>query len=191
MSTWFNSLDPTLQVLWVMAGLSTLIFAIQFIMSIIGIGDADVDMDFDTDGDVGLDDAGAGSLFSIRSIVNFFVGFSWMGICGWKYIESPVLLGIACFAMGLLMSATFLYISRQMMKLQSSGNFDIRDCVGKTCDVYLRIPAAGNGTGKVQISLNGSIQELDARTDCTHDISSGTKVKVTEVVGQTLVVEEV
>ena len=181
MLPWFYSLDPTLQVLWVMAGLSTLIFAIQFTMSIIGIGDADVDMD----------DAGAGSLFSIRSIVNFFVGFSWMGICGWKYIESPVLLGIACFAMGLLMSATFLYISRQMMKLQSSGNFDIRDCAGKTCDVYLRIPASGNGTGKVQISLNGSIQELDARTDSTHDISSGTKVKVTEVIGQTLVVEEV
>ena len=191
MLPWFYSLDPTLQVLWVMAGLSTLIFAIQFVMSIIGIGDADVDMDFDTDGDVGLDDAGAGSLLSIRSIVNFFVGFSWMGICGWEYIESPILLGIACFAMGLLMSATFLYISRQMMKLQSSGNFDIRDCAGKTCDVYLRIPASGNGTGKVQISLNGSIQELDARTDSTHDISSGTKVKVTEVIGQTLVVEEV
>ena len=191
MLPWFYSLDPTLQVLWVMAGLSTLIFAIQFVMSIIGIGDADVDMDFDTDGDVGLDDAGAGSLLSIRSIVNFFVGFSWMGICGWEYIESPILLTIASIAMGLLMSATFLYISRQMMKLQSSGNFDIRDCAGKTCDVYLRIPASGNGTGKVQISLNGSIQELDARTDSTHDISSGTKVKVTEVVGQTLVVEEV
>ena len=191
MLPWFYSLDPTLQVLWVMAGLSTLIFAIQFVMSIIGIGAADCDMDFDTDGDVGLDDAGAGSLFSIRSIVNFSVGFSWMGICGWEYIESPILLTIASIAMGLLMSATFLYISRQMMKLQSSGNFDIRDCAGKTCDVYLRIPAAGHGTGKVQISLNGSIQELDARTDCTHDISSGTKVKVIEVIGQTLVVEEV
>ena len=41
----------------------------------------------------------------------------------------------------------------------------IRDAVGKTVDVYLRIPANRKGQGKVQVSFHGSIQELHAQTD--------------------------
>lgn len=68
-----------------------------------------------------------------------------------------------------------------MMKLQHNGAFDINDAVGKVCDVYLRIPAEGKGMGKVQVSFNGSIQELDARTD-GEMLPSGSKVRVLRVI---------
>ena len=68
-----------------------------------------------------------------------------------------------------------------MMKLQSNGAFDINNAVGRVCDVYLRIPANNQGMGKVQISFNGSIQELDART-AGEQISSGAKVRVVRII---------
>jgi hypothetical protein len=67
-----------------------------------------------------------------------------------------------------------------MMKLQSNGAFNINDAVGKVCDVYMRIPAQNQGLGKVQISFNGSVQELDART-AGEQIPSGAKVRVLRV----------
>lgn len=66
------------------------------------------------------------------------------------------------------------------MKLESNGAFDINTAIGKTCDVYLRIPANRAGTGKVQISFSGSVQELDAVTD-GEMIPSGSKVTVVEI----------
>ena len=81
-----------------------------------------------------------------------------------------------------------LTLFRQMLKLQSNGAFDINDAVGKICQVYMRIPA--DGMGKVQVSFNGSIQELDARSAGPNPIQSGAKVRVTSVVGRVLIVEE-
>ena len=57
----------------------------------------------------------------------------------------------------------------------------VNDAVGKLCDVYLRIPGQNQGQGKVQISFNGSVQELDARTQ-GQPLPSGTKVRVLRVI---------
>ena len=68
----------------------------------------------------------------------------------------------------------------------------MNDCVGKVCNVYLRIPAARGGKGKVQMSINGTIIEWDAITDDKDIISTGSQVKVIEVTGgSTLLVERV
>jgi len=80
---------------------------------------------------------------------------------------------------------------RQLMKLESNGAFRIEDCVGKACDVYLRIPAARSGQGKVQVSFGGSVQELDAVTD-GEQLPSGAKVRVVQLIeGRLLLVEKI
>ena len=48
-------------------------------------------------------------------------------------------------------------------------------------DVYLRIPANKGGKGKVQVSLNGSVQEFDAMTE-GEGFTSGQKVTVESVI---------
>jgi hypothetical protein len=75
----------------------------------------------------------------------------------------------------------YFFIRRQTKRLESDGTVDIKECVGKQCDVYLRIPARGSGQGKVQISLHGSVHEIAAVTD-GEEIASGTHVRVLELI---------
>lgn len=184
LTAWYGSLDPTLRIFWGIAIFSSVIFLIQTILSLLGIGDHDVDggadVDVSSDGDA-TDDADAMHLLSFRNIIYFLLGLGWTGVSLWHTIENRILLTAVGILVGCLFVATFITIFRQMMKLQHNGAFDINDAVGKTVDVYLRIPASRQGQGKVQVSFNGSIQELDAQTDHPERIPSGTKVQVLEV----------
>ena len=132
------------------------------------------------------------SLFSVRNIVNFFMGFGWGGVCIGQYTDNKLFLYLGATVIGLIFVAIFFYLIKQLLKLESSGNIDMNDCVGKVCNVYLRIPAARSGKGKVQMSINGTIIEWDAITDDKDMISTGSQVKVIEVTGgSTLLVERV
>lgn len=189
MMEWYNSLDPVLRIYWGIAIFATVIFVIQTVMSFVGMGDMDTDVDADVDTTPdAMDDAGAMHLLSIRNVVYFLLGIGWTGVSLWQTIENRILLGAVALLVGCLFVAMFIFIFRQMMKLQHNGAFDINDAVGKTVVVYLRIPAAGEGQGKVQVSFNGSVQEIDARTTSDTLIASGTKVKVLAVEGRTLIV---
>lgn len=184
---WWNQMDPTLRVFWGVAIFSSVVFVIQTTMSFIGIGDMDggdasLDVDFDGTADVdSLDDAGSMHLLSIRNIFYFLLGFGWTGVSLWHTIPNRIVLTVVAVLVGCAFVALFMFLFRQMMKLQHNGAFDINDAVGKVCDVYLRIPAEGKGLGKVQISFNGSIQELDARTE-GEILPSGSKVRVLRVI---------
>ncbi len=183
LSDWFNQLDPGLRFYCGVAIFATIVVIIQMTMSFAGIGDidsGDADVDFSTDTD-SLDDAGSMHLLSIRNVFYFLLGFGWAGTSLWNTIPSSVLLCFASVLVGCLFVAIFIFLFRQMMKLQSNGAFNINDAVGKVCDVYLRIPGENQGLGKVQISFNGSVQELDARTD-GEPIPSGAKVRVLRVI---------
>ena len=78
---------------------------------------------------------------------------------------------------------------KKLKKLERNGAYKITDCLGKQCDVYLRIPAKGEGKGKVQISIKGSIHELDAISD-GEQLSTGTRVNVISIEGNTLIVSK-
>lgn len=182
-TSWFTELDPTLRIFWGIAIFASIVFVIQTAMSFLGVADidsGDADVDFSTDTD-SLDDAGSMHLLSIRNIFYFLLGFGWTGVSLWNTIENRILLAAAAVLVGCSFVALFLWLFRQMMKLQSNGAFDINDSVGKVCDVYLRIPAEAQGLGKVQISLGGSVQELDARS-AGAQIPSGAKVRVLRVI---------
>ena len=186
--TWFQGLEPAAQVFWGCAIVSSAIFLIQAILTMIGM---DHDMDFevgDFDGDT-MDTGGAVSLFSIRSLVNFFVGFGWAGVSFYNDISSKAVLYFIAICVGLLFSYATVFLIKKMKKLEHNGAYKIADCVGKSCDVYLRIPAAGEGKGKVQISLNGSIHEFDA-VSTGEAIATGKRVKVIAVEGNILEVDE-
>jgi hypothetical protein len=75
--------------------------------------------------------------------------------------------------------------------MQQSGNIDLRSsAVGCEGNVYLTIPAARSGEGKVQISINGAVREYDAVTD-GDAIKTGTAIKVVDVLNDsTVLVEE-
>ncbi len=186
-TSWYESLDPTLRVYWTIALTTSLVFIIQMVMTFIGIGDHDADISVPDatdvpDGDT-LDSGGAIQLFTVRNLINFLLGVGWGGVCFWSTIPVRPLLAIVAILCGSAFVAMFVFMFKQMKKLESNGAFRIQDCVGAVCAVYLRIPASREGLGKVQISLHGSVQEISAMTDGDF-IPTGTRVKVMEVIDE-------
>lgn len=188
--TWletFQSMDTLIQVFWGCAVIGSLIFLVQMVLTLVGMDSSDMDVDFD--GADTMDLGGGISLFSIKNFVNFIVGFGWAGVCFYDAIENDLLLILVAMLVGVAFVLMFFFIKKQTKKLEHNGAFNIADCVGKTVDVYLRIPAGKNGKGKVQVSLNGSVHEFEAMTE-GDSIASGQKVEVLSVVdGSTVLVK--
>lgn len=189
---WYSALATAQQVYWAIAIVATGIFLLQFVLTFAGLDGADgaaVDGFDGFDGNT-LDDGGGLSLFSVRSLVNFFVGFGWAGICLGGIIPNALLLALASLVVGLCFSAMVLFIWRKVRRLEHNGAVHITDALDKTATVYLRIPEGGKGAGKVQISLGGSVHEFRATTP-NEALATGTDVRVVEVNAETstLVVE--
>ena len=170
--------------------------------------DLDTDVDLDVDGDISdvgdgvfgddlpegaLDPSGFDGLriFSVRGIVAFFVVFGWMGIALdsaniSSYITLPVSI-VAGFAVMVLIAFLF----KAIMKLESNGNIDIRNALGVSGTVYLKIPAKREGQGKVNVMIQGTYCEKDAVTDNDAPLPTGSEIVVTGFSGQnTLVVSK-
>lgn len=191
---WWTSLSVIMKVLWGITLAASLIFVIQTVMTFIG-ADAGGDFDADAGGglDVNMDDAasamGTGmNLLTFRNLINFLLGYGWAGVLLDETIASPLLLQIVAIVVGLLFVLAFVFMLSQVMKLSHDGSFRLSESVGLTADVYLRIPAARSGRGKVQVSVKGSVHEIDAITDNDAEIPTGGQVKILEVAGDDVVV---
>lgn len=191
----FKSMDGMLQVYWILAAVSSIIFIIQAIMTFIGF-DADSDVDMSTapdqipeSGDAAFDAAGF-HLVSVKSVICFILGFGWTGVLCWNYIPNRVLLGLLAVVVGLIFMSLIAFLLFQMMKLNRDNTFRVEQTIGLPADVYLRIPGNRKQTGKITVSLNGSTHELEAVSDT--DIPTGAKVRIKEIVqGETVLVERI
>lgn len=191
MTQWWNSLSGADQIFWGVALLSSVFFLLQAIAVLVGIGDAD-GIDSDAPSDAVIDGAdGAIDLFTVRNTVNFLLGFGWSGVCLRQVIPSTPLLVIVSIAVGVAFVALFVFVFKQLMRLEKHGNVDFRDAIGSVQSVYLRIPGHMAGRGKVQLSIDGSVYEVDAMTHGA-DIASGQKVRLVEMEGTSAyIVEEI
>lgn len=187
MIEFFNSLEPLQRFFWTIACCASLVFIIQTIMTFIGLGtDADVDagpMDGSVDS---MEDGALSGVFSFRNLINFLLGYGWAGVLLFDDIEKRWLLQLLAIAVGVLFVLAFVFMFRQVMKLSHDGSFKMSETVGLKADVYLRIPAARSGRGKVQISVKGSVHEIDAVTDNDAEIPTGGQVEIVEVLGDDL-----
>ena len=191
----FKSMDGMLQVYWILAAVSSIIFIIQAIMTFIGF-DADSDVDMSTapdqipeSGDAAFDAAGF-HLVSVKSVICFILGFGWTGVLCWNLIPNHILLGLLAAVVGLIFMSIIAFLLFQMMKLNRDNTFRIEQVIGLPADVYLRIPADRKQTGKITVSLNGSTHELEAL--CDEAVPTGSKVRIKEIVqGETVLVEKI
>jgi len=185
-----------MQIFWACAIVASGIFLVQLVLTMIGMDSNSVDIGLDvsdlTSASESTMDMGGGlSLFSIRNLINFFLGFGWAGISLSPHIGINFWLVLISVGIGISFVLMFFYIKKQTMKLETNGAFDITHTLHKTASVYLRIPAERKGHGKVQISQGGSVQEIDALTDGA-ELASGTLVRILEVIDrQTVLVEKV
>ena len=191
MLDFMNSLEPLQKFFWIVACCASLIFIIQTIMTFIGLGtDADVDAGPMEGAVDSVEDGSLSGVFSFRNLINFLLGYGWAGVLFFDSIEKRWLLQVLAIAVGLVFVLAFVFMFRQVMKLSHDGSFKMQEAVGLKADVYLRIPAARSGRGKVQVSVKGSVHEIDAMTDSTDEIASGGQVKIVKVLGDDLLLVE-
>jgi len=177
-------MDNGLKAFWIIAIAASLIFVIQAILTFVGLGDTD---SIDTDAPVdSLDDGSLSGVFSFRNLINFLLGYGWSGVILYNTVKSRVLLYVIAIIVGLLFIAAFVIMFRQIMKLSHDGSFRMEEAVGLSADVYLRIPAERRGRGKIQFSVKGSVHEVDAVTDNSEELPTGSSVKILEVLNDDL-----
>jgi membrane-bound ClpP family serine protease len=177
--------DPLLKVFWYIALPVSLFFVLQTMMTFLGLSDGETDMDSDT-GDIEL----PFEIFTLRNLINFLLGFSWTGISFYDSLKNKTVLIIISVIVGFLFVAIFFFLIKQILKLSENNSFKIESTLNQTAQVYLTIPGAKSGKGKVLISINGSIHELDAMTLSTEKLLSNTAVKVVAVENNLLIVEK-
>jgi len=161
---------------------ASLIMVIQTLMTIFGLS-GEIDADFDADGDVDMVGGGHMTLFTIRNLIAFLTFFGWgglwllsMGIPSWPALFGSIIIGLVFVAISM---SLFYAVS----KMQRNGTMNFDNALGQTGEVYIRIPPNRQGSGKIMIAIQGSLRELEAITDETEAIRTGTKIKVVAVFG--------
>ncbi|MCB0669547.1 MAG: NfeD family protein [Saprospiraceae bacterium] len=187
---WWYSLSSMEQVFWGIALIFSLLFLIQFGLSLLGAdvdADADVDVDLGDHGSFSLDPSF--TLLSVRSIIAFFTFFGWMGVLALSkgYGSSMVILIAA--GSGLAAMVTVAYLMYFFSRLAEEGNADLTELIFKNATVYLTIPERRKGKGKVHVTLNNSLREMEAVTEGER-LDNGKSVKIIEIIEDNILVVE-
>ncbi|MNY56885.1 hypothetical protein D3C86_1930100 [compost metagenome] len=114
--------------------------------------------------------------------------FGWSGLGVYSSTHNPVTSLVVALVAGLITMFLMAWIFKQMNKLQVDGTMDIKTAIGKGAEVYLKIPANRSGKGKVHVTIQSSLRELDAITDDATDINTGDMVFIKEVLASDLLI---
>lgn len=151
--------------------------------------EGEMDLGFDTDTDTGHGSFWFLEMLSLRTIS---AAAAFFGLAGWICLSSglsgPVAIGVA-LASGYAALYSVYWAFKQLFKLETDGNEDIRNAIDKPARVYVPIPATQQGAGKVQLKMQNRIVEYQALTEETAPLKTGDQVVITEVIsGDTVLV---
>ena len=155
-----------------MALLGTALFVIRMLlMFVVGIDGGDVDFDVED-----IEHGTGFSLFSLQSIIGFFMGAGWAGLAArleWG-LETPAA-ALVSGGFGFLLMVLSALMMFAAFKLKHEVNYEMEDATGKIGTAYVTIPAKGEGTGQVRVSISGRQMTVDA-------VSSGEKIEAFKAV---------
>jgi membrane protein implicated in regulation of membrane protease activity len=184
MMAFWEQLTVFEKALWFIALSASTVFLVQLLLSFLGLHTDHDDIDAPGEMDGGF------HIFTIKNFMAFLTLFGWTGLaCFHSGMGAPATVGLGTLAglAAMFMVAGLFYFTG---KLGEDATFDAHSAVGKQAKVYIPIPSARSGTGKVQLAL-GSVRELDAVTP-GDKLATGTPVRITAVQdGSTVVVERI
>lgn len=199
MSEWWSGLGLALQVFHGIGILASIILVIQLILTVLGADadaagfDGDVDFGGDPgalDGLDGMDAADHGSglgILSTRTVLAFLAGFGWTGVIVLQRGHGMAPAVLISVGVGILLMLLVFWMMRWLYSLRDSGTLDYRNAIGQVGTVYVRVPAAGGGTGQVQVMVQGRLATVAAAGRDAEAITSGNKVKVVGLAGSNTV----
>ncbi len=140
------------------------------------------------------DPSGAASLrlFTLRGIIAFFAVGGWLGIVLLDASMPTPLALLGALVGGTLSMYLIALFFKWAIGMQYNGTMRLEKAIGLVGQVYLTVPAQGQGSGKISLVLQESLRELDAVSKQDFPLPSGTPVRVVDVLaGQICVVEPV
>lgn len=188
---WLQSLNVLGNIYFWLGIVSSALLILQIIlMSFSAFGG---DMDFDGDGDIDIDGDSGVSIFTIKSITAFFAVGSWAGLLTYVLVPDGVqwVSIIVALVSGLIAMLVVVLLMRLLVKLQSDGMFQPEKLVGQNATVYVSIPPARSGKGKITLTAQGRFTEMDAVTDDAQKLTVNQTVQIVSVENDCTVVRPV
>ena len=179
--TWFLTLTALEMFYVVSAGVGGLVFLVRVIL-LFFIGDGDAGL-----GGTALDADVSFQVLSIQGLSSFFIMFGLVGIALIRSDLSEPTSVVGAFLAGGVTIMAVAFLTRLMQQLQASGNIDIANAVDMVGQVYLTIP--DKGAGRAQIRIQNRLRTYDATSWNREKLQTGTRIRVVEVSGETLIVE--
>ncbi|MBX3147387.1 MAG: hypothetical protein KF785_11535 [Gemmatimonadales bacterium] len=135
----------------------------------------------DLGGDGGLD------LFSVRTLAAGAAFFGIGGLAGqWLGLGSLLSLPIGVVAgFGSMLGVA--HATRVLRRLDSDRSAHVAMAIGEAGFVYLTVPGQRASAGKVHVTLNGRLAELNAVTDGA-TLATGSAVRVVDIVDDETIV---
>lgn len=218
MSEWWEGLSMLLKTLYCIAFPSTLLLVLQTLLSMFGahyggLGDnpsdtSGLDLDSDLSGGHDLDighhggiahghvdggdpsDFASMQLFTLQTVVAFFTVFSWSSIV-LVSSQVPNIVGVgAGLALGILTMFLVAKIVMLSRRLTENGTVNLSNAIGEYATVYIPCPPRDEGLGKVTMTVQGRLMELSAVSCGEETIKTGTRVRVVDLQGDTVVIEK-
>lgn len=190
MTEWWTGLGPEQQIYYGIALVATGLLVLQTLLLLIGgAGDLADAGDFDMEGPE--EHPSGAHVLSVRTVVAFFVGFGWTGVIASANPISEVSTTVAvAVAVGLGFGAVIFYLMRFLHDLRHSGTLNYENALGEIGTVYLPIPAGMQGSGKIQVVVQGRLKEIQALTRHTQRLENRARVRVVELLDETTLVVE-
>lgn len=134
------------------------------------------DFDFESDG---MDSAEAFSVFTIQSALAFGMVFGWSTLAA----RTEYGFGMAgAISVGAVLGTGAAFLSAYLMKLTTKLNTPVdkqyTPVVGEKAQVYLKIPAQGQGYGLIQVTHNQTTYQVKVKNNSEVEIPSHSFVKV-------------
>ncbi len=197
---WFEALGLFGQICLCFAFPASIVLLVQIVLSLIGLSDGGMDLpdgaddalpdipDGPEDFSAGDVDLGGFHIFTLRTVMAFFVSFGWMGVSLAGGTLPPWAQMLISISFGLIMMALVAFLMWGVLRLQSDGTANNRNALGSSGTVYLTVPAGRIGHGKVNVMLQGALVERDAVTDEKEPLPYGTEIVVVGVSGESTLV---
>jgi membrane protein implicated in regulation of membrane protease activity len=134
-------------------------------------------------------DVGSFRLFTLQTIVAFLCVYGWTTIIMYGSVGERGMSSLTGVLFGVVAMVAIAKLVQQTARLAANGAYVPDNAIGVTGTVYIPIPAARQGSGKVNVIVQGSLMECDAVTDGDTALATNSNVRVVGVTGETLIVE--
>ena len=181
----FMESSPLMAVYFLCAVFGGTLILLQLFLMFLGFGGVDAESDF---GDA-TDHASPADIFKILSLRTLVAGIAFFGIGGLAGLtggtSQPVSVFIAVIS-GLIAIYAVYYLYWSAARLKEDGSLSEKTLIGSTGNVYVRIPPAKTGSGKVLVCQQGRTAEYEAVT-AGEELKATTPVVIVGVISSTTV----